>query len=64
MKEQMRIFNSNDLYERVKDVSDNHNEATCDLLIKILSSVGLSIVDTEEATEIIDFQKRAEDNGK
>ena len=49
----MRIFNSNDLYERVKDVSDNHNEATCDLLIKILSSVGLSIVDTEEATEII-----------
>lgn len=60
----MRIFNSNDLYERVKDVSDNHNKATCDLLIKILSSVGLSIVDTEEATEIIDFQKRAEDDGK
>lgn len=60
----MKIFNADDLYKRVRDASFNHNEATCDLLIKILSSVGLSIVDTEEATEIIDFQKRLEDDGK
>lgn len=60
----MKIFNTNDLYKRMKNISDKHNEATCELLIKILSLAGLSIVDTKEITEIIDFQKRVEDDGK
>ncbi len=55
----MKIFNKNDLYKRTKWFSKD-----CENIVETLKKEGLSIVDTAKATELLDFQKRAEDDGK
>ena len=55
----MKIFNKNDLYKRTKWFSKD-----CENIVETLKVEGLSIVDTAKATELLDFQKRAEDDGK
>lgn len=55
----MKIFNAMDLHKRTGWRLEDADE-----MVEQLSENNLCIIDKNEATEIIDFQKRAEDDGK
>lgn len=55
----MKIFNAMDLHKRTGWRLEDTDE-----MVEQLSEKNLCIIDKNEATEISDFQKRAEDDGK
>ena len=55
----MKIFDAVDLHNRT-----GWAMAYCHEIIQDLEDNNLCIIDKNEATEISDFQKRAEDDGK
>ena len=55
----MKIFNAIDLHKRTGWRLEDTDE-----MVEQLRENNLCIIDKNEATEISDFQKRAEDDGK
>lgn len=55
----MKILDKYDLYKKTGWFSKD-----CDDVLERLKKHGLSIVDTKEITELLDFQKCVEDDGK
>lgn len=55
----MKLFTKNDLNQRTKWLLKD-----CENMIEKLNKVGLAIVDIKEATELLNLQKRTEDDLK